>query len=1000
MVCRRVRGLSSAVRGLLTLAICCACLWGCSPRSAPPAELLQQARAALSQGDWKRAERLAGLIPESSADWVAGRMVAGEAATKAGRLADALRHYLTLSDRSDQPEDAAAGQYYAAEVYRELGQLAKAEEAYRAVLARTPDNIATHERLAFLLAVTGRHWEAQPHYWRLLKSGSAGVSELLILADLERPVEHRDFLENCARKAPDDPLARFGLAVHDYWEGKLPDAEVNLRSALAEMPELFSGQAMLGELLLNRGDEAFPHWHQALPAEASSHPDIWYVRGLWARRQGQLRVAVHCFWRALQLTPIHRRATYQLGQVLLLLDEPSGRDFAERAEELTRLTRILDNVVRTKLKRERPYHETTLILEQMGRIWEACGWALAARQAFPEAEWPHEVFSRLTGMLNDELPLIVKSENLALRYDFSAYPDDRSLFAGQGSDPPGSRSDQRPAPRQATVQFVEQAAEVGIEFVYDNSPDPSTPGARTFEQTGGGVAVVDFDLDAWPDLYFTQGAEWPNGSTEPLLSPQLIDRLYRNLGGRSFDEVTPRTGLGDPGFGQGAAVGDLDSDGFPDLYVANIGRNRLYRNNGDGTFSDVTSASGLADKEAGREWSTSCLVADLNADGLPDLFDVNYLTGRHLYEILCGGKACSPVNFEGVPARLHLSRGDGNFEFVPGATPTANAKGLGLVAFDLQSRNRPSLFIANDQVPNFFLRNLGSDDRRNIRLEEQGFVCGLALNGDGSAMAGMGIAADDANGDGRLDFYVSNFTDESNTLYLQDTDGLFVDATNAAGLRAPSFSFVGWGTQFLDADLDGNPDLVLTNGHIDDYRDQGGQYHMRPQFFRNTGAARFVELFAADAGSYFDREYLGRGLARLDWNRDGRMDFVVSNIGDRASLVTNQSTGTGHFLNLRLHATATARDAIGAVVEVATADRRWTKQLVAGDGYQASNERLLQFGLGPAARVAEVRIDWPSGQSTTLRNLPVDVTIELVEGAPRGTVWRGAEPGPLTVPEP
>ncbi|HEY2252100.1 MAG TPA: ASPIC/UnbV domain-containing protein, partial [Planctomycetaceae bacterium] len=186
-------------------------------------------------------------------------------------------------------------------------------------------------------------------------------------------------------------------------------------------------------------------------------------------------------------------------------------------------------------------------------------------------------------------------------------------------------------------------------------------------------------------------------------------------------------------------------------------------------------------------------------------------------------------------------------------------------------------------------------------------------------------------------------------------------------------------------------------GHVDDYRDKGGEYHMRPQCFRNTGGGRFVEVAPGQAGDYFEHKYLGRGLARLDWNRDGRMDFVVSNIGAPASLVTNQTDDAGHFLNVRLHATLTARDTIGAIVEVVAGKRRWTKQLVAGDGYMASNERVLQFGLADSLSVAEVRINWPSGQSTMLQNVPVDVTIELVEGARRATLRRGMESETLEV---
>jgi hypothetical protein len=279
------------------------------------------------------------------------------------------------------------------------------------------------------------------------------------------------------------------------------------------------------------------------------------------------------------------------------------------------------------------------------------------------------------------------------------------------------------------------------------------------------------------------------------------------------------------------------------------------------------------------------------------------------------------------------------------------------------------------------LRPQPADDPASVSLVDEALLRGLAYNGDGLALACMGIAADDANGDGRTDFLVTNFADEPNTLYLQDAPGLFVDATRTGGLYSDSIEPVGWGTQFLDAELDGAVDLVMVNGHIADYRDRGGLYHMKPQLFRNSGEGRFAAVSADSAGKYFDRQYLGRGLARLDWNGDGRMDFVVSNIRAPASLVTNQSQRVGNFLNVRLHGTTSPRDAIGSTVEVATPEKSWKKQLLAGDGVMASNQRILQFGIGEATSVSRVHVTWPSGKTTVLENLPVNETVELVEDA-------------------
>jgi hypothetical protein len=221
--------------------------------------------------------------------------------------------------------------------------------------------------------------------------------------------------------------------------------------------------------------------------------------------------------------------------------------------------------------------------------------------------------------------------------------------------------------------------------------------------------------------------------------------------------------------------------------------------------------------------------------------------------------------------------------------------------------------------------------------------------------------------------------------------------TTASGLEAPSLPFVGWGTQFLDADLDGAPDLVVLNGHVDDYRDVGGAYAMRPQVFRNLGTGRFVELTGDAAGAFFDRPRVGRALARLDWNGDGRMDLVESCLVEPAVLLTNSSPPGGRFLQVRLRGRSSSRDALGAVVDVRVGDRTWRKQLVGGDGFHCSNERLLAFGLGPHAAPVDVHVLWPAGGTSRISAAPVDSRLDIHEESSTGVLWRGSSPAPLKV---
>jgi len=972
--------------GCLT-AVVIACVVYSFVTTTDPPQLLLQARTALEVGAYRRAEQIASRIPEDAVEKVAGYLLSGEAAQRDGRPRESARYYTAVLDLPANDDDTAMALFSAAEAHRELGELSVSVDLYRRTLSLAPNNGAAHERLAYLHSLSGRRWDALPHYFFLARSGSATIDELILFGDLDRPIERLDYLKECASKAPDDPTVALGIAAHAFWEGDSETAEASLLRLLQDESENLTGQAMLGELLVERDVDALIEWHQRLPASADLHPDIWYVRGRWAQRNDQQRMACRCFWQAARLHPTHRRAIYQLGQLLTSLDEERGQDYVAQARLLVELTQVLDDILRSKSSREAPIRRAVELLEQTGRVWEACAWGVVARKKFPDADWPRELLARNRSLLNDSLPLVIQEQNLALRHDMSDYPEfvvDK--FRPNVGVPAGDSGN-----NSAEIVFVEESGL--LDFVYENGDDVGTKGSRQFEQTGGGVAALDYDSDGHVDLFFTQGAQWKTGDLRPTISRQTTDTMFRSQDGIDFADSTTRSLPDDLGFGQGCAAGDFNNDGFTDLYVANTGRNQLLQNLGDGTFLDVSDSAGLSHED----WTASVIIVDMNADDVPDLFDVNYLEGEGVFEAICNGRACSPSVFAAAPDRLLMGRGDGAFDSQKLAIPKDSSKGLGVVTFFSEDSRRPSLFIANDQTANFLLKNRAAENRFNIELYDDAFSTGVAFDGDGLAMACMGIAADDANGDGYTDLFVTNFADESNTLYAHVPGGLFQDVSSTAGLKATSYSYVGWGTQFLDADLDGWSDLVVTNGHVDDFRDEGGQYKMRPQFFRNTGGGRFKEPPAKEIGRYFLKKFRGRGLARLDWNQDGLMDFVVSNIGDQASLVTNKSVGTGRFLGIRCHATTTARDAIGSTVIVSTQTRRWTKYLLAGDGYMASNEKLIHFGIGNEDAVSRVEIRWPSGATTTIADAPSDVTIDVVEGSVHATLWRAARPETLTV---
>ena len=939
------------------------------------AENLRLARQSLSQKQFEKAEQLAIMTPPGHPRWTDAMLIAGEAATRTERLEAAKNYYQSVPLTASQ--DAVLARFSLAEIYLHVGALTKAEQAFRDVLTKEPNYVEARSRLSFLLDLTGRRFESGDELFPVLRSGAATLDELILFADLERPLDSKEFLKKCQQQTPGDLLIRLGLGVGYADEGNGPAAISALQDVLKVRPDLLAAQSLLGELLLDEGREDFLRWHRALPPEADSRQEIWFVRGLWARKSGQLEMAAKCFWQTLNQNPMHRRANYQLGIVLAQLGIPTAGEFSNRSKQLFDLSAWLTHVRESRGTNETAMKEVVASMESLGRIWETCAWANVCRSQFPNATWRTSAITRLSPLLGPALPVVLSDNYLSRKVDVSSFAD----FKLPDVTKPTTRNTAENDSGQ--IRF-EATANMGLDFIYENGNDESTPGARIQEQTGGGASVFDIDGDNWPDLYLVQGGKWNHGSMEYDFLPEYFDRIFRNRRGMAFEDITSQCGLKEYGFGQSCAVGDINNDGFADLYVANIGTNTVYLNNGDGTFQ-LAVASSIQQLAL---FTSSTAISDINGDGNPDLFDVNYVTGENVYHLICSGRACSPSAFDGVTDRLHLSRGDGTFDSLEASTPQNDSKGLGVVVAKLEEGAQPSLFISNDQTPNFLLTITEPANGSPLELVDQGFRSGVAYNKDGLLTAAMGIAADDIDGNGLTDFFITNFQDESNVLYMQLDKGFFSDSTRSSGLQTPSIQFVGWGTQFLDADLDGQMDLVLTNGHVDSYPAKDIAPEMRCQFFQNQGDAIFKELFADELGPFFDRPYYGRGLSKLDWNRDGLVDFVMTPIRSPVALVTNTTSTGAHYINIRLHGTTAARDATHAFVEVITATGSWKKQLLAGDGYHASNERVLQFGLGETDQIEKVVITWPLGGQTNVERPPVDSTLEAVEGMQRVTAWK------------
>ena len=904
---------------------------------------------------------------------------------------------------------SAAEQAEHGERMRRLGRAADAELALRNALAIDPNSTAAHRSLAHLLTIEGRRFEASSSLFELTRKGQNTLEELIHLADLAVVIENREETDTYLATMPDDltPTIAWGRMAIDRDDPKR--AREILERVVREDPRQLEAQGWLGWTLADSGDEAqITAWRARLPRNSENHPQIWVAHGRLAEVAGKTDEAIRCFWEAIRRDPNHLYANYQLSQLLLADDRSElAEPFADRAKKLRQVARSLI-VQLADPKNPETMRSTAELTESLGRLWESLAWYQAALKMKADLPWAIEGRDRLKKIAASEKPpRDPPANNPAYQVDLTEFPlpeglvsserfdgADRSArrLAGKGTISRKDRSTEPPesispgmSDAARAIHFEDSAPAAGIDFKYINSADESTPGARLFETIGGGVGVLDFDADGWPDIYLTQGCAFP---PDPKQTRDL-DRLFRNLGDGRFAEISATAGIFENGYSQGVAAGDFDNDGFPDLYVANIGKNRLFRNLGDGTFLDVTDLAGAHQTNPFEEtWTTSVAIVDLNQDGLPDLFDVTYAAGEDVHERICNREhnpgMCAPAVFEAPLDRCFLNLGDGRFERQDAGLDLPTGYGLGLVVADFAGKGRLDIFVANDGSPNFYLENQVSSPGEAPRFVDRGEYTGLAVDADGRPQACMGVACDDANGDGRLDLFVTNLYEESNALYIRqpnDQSLRYKDVSRGAGIREPSWNMLGFGTQFLDGDRDGRPDLVVANGHVDDFREKGVPYEMRPQFFRNRGRIRFEEAPAVSLGAYFERPCLGRGLALVDWNRDGREDFCVGHLDFPAALLTNRSDDQRRFLAIRARGITRDRDAIGATVTLKLAGGTRSRQFVAGSGFQASNEPRLLFGLGDAKAIEAIVIRWLEGSEQRFENPPLDSELLLIEGA-------------------
>lgn len=524
-------------------------------------------------------------------------------------------------------------------------------------------------------------------------------------------------------------------------------------------------------------------------------------------------------------------------------------------------------------------------------------------------------------------------------------------------------------------QLVDVTAEAGVNFKHTHGG----AGERYYVETmGSGCAFFDYDNDGDLDIYLVNGAPLPGYSAKETPT----NMLYQNQGDGRFTDVTKQAGVGDTGYGIGCAVADYNNDGFVDIFLTNFGTNVLYRNNGDGTFSDVTLAARVDDDN----WSASAAFLDYDNDGDLDLYVVNYVNFTIKNHIKCGQGSrgirayCHPNAYDGVADILYRNNGDGTFSDVTMKAGIYNpsGKGLGVVCGDIDNDGDQDIYVANDKTPNFLFRNNGDGT-----FSEMGLQSGAGYNEDGVSEAGMGVDLGDYDGDGYLDIFVTNFSNETNTLYQNQRSGFFRDMTYVSGLGISSLLSLGFGTNFFDFDLDGDLDIYVTNGHVLDnvelFKDNI-TYAQPDQLFGNNGQGFFTDV-SEKLGRDFQIAKVGRGAAFGDYDNDGDIDVLISNNNQTANLFRNDSGNHNNWLKIKTVGTKSNRDGIGARVKVVSGSLVQIEEVRSAGSYLSANDLRLTFGLEKLNKIDSVEIRWPSGLTESYRDLPVNHLLILKEGA-------------------
>ncbi len=873
---------------------------------------------------------------------------------------------------ADHPEAGVPALGQSADWCFQLERYDEAERRYLQVLERVPQAAPARRQLAFLYNRQGRRHEAARHIRELCKQGDIRQDELhalMVLSDAmyDDPAEPGAVP---AGQRPYFPIGASGQARKWFNEKRYEDVVTGLHELVASGSAPPAIVALYGRAAAEaQDDEHFSWWLSKTDDETREFAEYWAAVAAYLLIQRQHEEALCALAEAVDRDPTDLLSIGRLRQAFIVLnDHATANRFESRWDDIRESLR-LNNLIATATSPDPDaISELASMLRELDRPLEAVLWSAI------EDHYRGTSATKRTQLNAQRQQLVASGNSFPSRserlcgLDLEQFP----LPTIEIPEPTDVQIARRNTDEQAAppAGFENVADSIGLQHTYHVASQPLKYGFSIYQMLGGAVAALDYDLDGGCDLYLAQG-----GADPPGFRGEQSNRLFRHAGDKLLD-VTGPSATSEFQYSLGLTAGDWNQDGFPDLVITNVGRDVLLINNGDGTFTNEP----LSRDSNTNRVPSSAAMADVTGDGLPDIVQASYIDDPRMTlkpTTNASGQPLQPM----LPSKFrpgvnHLIENDGSGHFavkplMSEASETSTSLGLIVTDFDDEPGNE--VFVGNDLKPNQLW----------VRQPAGGWLdvaplLGCAFSYTGGATASMGVAASDFENNGTLDLHITNYQDENVSLFL-NRGGAFQDRNVQYQLAEPSRAVLGFGTQAIDYDNDGRRDLVVTNGHIEDGVEINASYQQPPQLFSNRGG-RFQLARVSDPSGYWASNHLGRGLAKLDFNRDGKMDVVITHIGQPSAMLLNRTPTDHHWLQLELVGTTSERDAIGTRVRVRCGDQEWTDWVIAGDGYLCHNESVLAFGLGEFDRVDEILVRWPDGGEQTFRDVESDSQILIVEG--------------------